>query len=211
VRTRYAPSPTGFPHIGNYRTALFEWLAARHSGGQFVLRVEDTDRKRLVPGSIEGIMEGLRWLGLEWDEGPDIGGPYGPYLQSERLDTYKEYAEQLIASGHAYGCYCTEERLAAMRAEQEARKQPTGYDRRCRFLTAEERAAREAEGLPAVVRFAAPIKGTTTFHDFLRGDITVDNSTIDDMVLLKSDGYPTYNFANIIDDHLMNITHVIRG
>jgi len=211
VRTRYAPSPTGFPHIGNYRTALFEWLAARHSGGQFVLRVEDTDRKRLVPGSIEGIMEGLRWLGLEWDEGPDIGGPYGPYLQSERLDTYKEYAEQLIASGHAYGCYCTEERLAAMRAEQEARKQPTGYDRRCRFLTAEERAAREAEGLSAVVRFAAPIKGTTTFHDFLRGDITVDNSTIDDMVLLKSDGYPTYNFANIIDDHLMNITHVIRG
>src|SRR5260221_12854768 len=176
VRTRYAPSPTGFPHIGNYRTALFEWLAARHSGGQFVLRVEDTDGKRLVPGSIEGIMEGLRWLGLEWDEGPDIGGPYGPYLQSDRLDTYKEYAERLIASGHAYGCYCTEERLAAMRAEQEARKQPTGYDRRCRFLTAEERAAREAEGLPAGGRFAAPPAGTTTSPDSLRRRTTAATS-----------------------------------
>jgi glutamyl-tRNA synthetase len=211
VRTRYAPSPTGFPHIGNYRTALFEWLAARHSGGQFVLRVEDTDRKRLVPGSIEAIMEGLRWLGLTWDEGPDVGGPYGPYLQSERLDTYKEYAEQLIAQGDAYRCYCTEERLAEMRAEQEARKEPTRYDRRCRYLTPEQRAANEAAGMSSVVRFAAPLEGQTTYHDFLRGDITFDNTTIDDMILLKSDNYPTYNFANIVDDHLMDITHVIRG
>ena len=211
VRTRYAPSPTGFPHIGNYRTALFEWLTARHAGGQFVLRVEDTDRKRMVAGSIEAIMEGLRWLGLEWDEGPDTGGPYGPYLQSERLDTYQESADWLIEHGHAYHCYCTEERLAQMRAEQEARKQPTGYDRRCRYLSPEERAANEASGLPSVVRFAAPIEGTTTYHDFLRGDLTFDNSTIDDMILLKSDNYPTYNFANIVDDHLMAITHVIRG
>jgi glutamyl-tRNA synthetase len=211
VRTRYAPSPTGFPHIGNYRTAIFEWLAARHSGGAFVLRIEDTDRKRLVPGSLEAIMEGLRWLGLTWDEGPDVGGAYGPYTQSDRLATYKEYGERLIAQGDAYRCYCTEERLEAMRAEQEARKEPTRYDRRCRFLTPTERAANEAAGQASVVRFAAPIEGQTTYHDFLRGDITFENSTIDDMVLLKSDGYPTYNFANIIDDHLMDITHVIRG
>jgi glutamyl-tRNA synthetase len=211
VRTRYAPSPTGLPHIGNYRTALFEWLTARHSGGKFVLRVEDTDRKRLVPGSMEAIMEGLRWIGLEWDEGPDIGGPYGPYLQSQRLDTYLEYAEKLIEQGDAYYCYCTEERLEQMRAEQEARKEPTHYDRRCRYLTPEERAGNEAAGLPRVVRFAAPIEGQTTYHDFLRGDITFDNATIDDMILLKSDQYPTYNFANIVDDHLMDISHVIRG
>ena len=211
VRTRYAPSPTGRPHIGNYRTALFEWLTARHAGGKFVLRVEDTDRKRLDPGSMEDIMEGLRWLGLEWDEGPDVGGPYGPYLQSERLDTYMEYAEQLVEQGDAYYCYCTEERLDQMRREQEARKEPTHYDRRCRYLTPEERAANETAGLPKVVRFAAPLDGETTYHDFLRGDITFDNATIDDMILLKSDHYPTYNFANIIDDHLMDITHVIRG
>jgi glutamyl-tRNA synthetase len=211
IRSRYAPSPTGFPHIGNYRTAIFEWLAARHTGGKFVLRIEDTDRKRLVPGSIDAILEGLRWLGLTWDEGPDVGGPYGPYTQSERLAIYQEHAEQLIASGHAYRCYCTEERLAQLRAEQEARKQPTGYDRRCRYLTPEERARNETEGLPSVVRFAAPLEGTTTYHDFLRGDLTFDNATIDDMVLLKSDGYPTYNFANIVDDHLMDITHVMRG
>lgn len=211
VRTRYAPSPTGFPHIGNYRTALFEWLAARHAGGQFLLRVEDTDRNRLVGGSLEAILEGLRWLGLDWDEGPDRGGRYGPYFQSARLDIYRGQAEVLLERGHAYRCYCTEERLERMRAEQEARKQPTGYDRRCRFLAPEERAARAAQGLPAVVRFAAPVDGQTTYHDFLRGDITFDNRTIDDMILLKSDGFPTYNFANIVDDHLMAITHVIRG
>lgn len=211
VRTRYAPSPTGFPHIGNYRTALFEWLAARHTNGKFVLRVEDTDRKRLVPGSIEAIQEGLKWLGLDWDEGPDVGGQYGPYMQSERLDLYREYGEKLIAQGDAYRCYCTEERLEQMRAEQIARKEPTHYDRRCRWLTPEQRAANEAEGLSSVIRFAAPLDGQTTYHDFLRGDITFDNTTIDDMILLKSDGYPTYNFANIIDDHLMAITHVIRG
>ncbi len=211
VRTRYAPSPTGLPHIGNYRTALFEWLAARHAGGQFILRVEDTDRKRLVPASLEAIEEGLRWLGLDWDEGPDIGGPVGPYLQSERLPLYREHAEWLVARGLAYRCSCTEERLSQMRAEQEARRQPTGYDRRCRLLTTEERADLASRSVPTVIRFAAPLEGQTTYHDYLRGDITFENSTIDDMILLKSDGYPTYNFANIVDDHLMGITHVIRG
>ncbi len=211
VRTRFAPSPTGLPHIGNYRTALFAWLLARHSGGQFLLRIEDTDRTRFVEGAVEGTMEALRWLGLDWDEGPDRGGPYGPYVQSERLDLYRENAEWLVAHGHAYWCYCSPERLEQLRAEQEARKEPTGYDRRCRHLTEEQRAASEAQGIKPVIRFAAPLEGTTTFTDALRGEITVQNRTIDDMVLLKSDGYPTYNFANIVDDHLMAISHVIRG
>jgi glutamyl-tRNA synthetase len=211
VRTRYAPSPTGFHHIGNYRTALFAYLVAKHAGGQFIFRVEDTDRKRYVEGSLEAAMAGLRWLGMDWDEGPEVGGPLGPYFQSERLDIYREHAERLIETGHAYRCYCTEERLEALRREQEARKQPTGYDRRCRYLAPDERAAREAEGLPSVVRFAAPVEGTTTYRDALRGDLTFDNATLDDMVLLKSDSYPTYNFANIVDDHLMEITHVIRA
>ncbi len=211
VRTRFAPSPTGFPHIGNYRTALYAWLLARHHGGQFLLRIEDTDQKRFVPGSLEAILEGLRWLGLTWDEGPDVGGAYGPYTQSERLDIYRERAEWLVEHGHAYYCYCTEERLEQLRAEQTARKEPTGYDRHCRHLTAEERAAREADGLRSVVRFAAPLEGETVWRDALRGEITVQNRTLDDMVLLKSDGYPTYNFANIVDDHLMAISHVIRG
>src|SRR5215831_9315965 len=211
VRTRFAPSPTGFPHIGNYRTALYAWLLARHHGGQFVLRIEDTDRARFVPGSLEAIMDGLRWLGLTWDEGPDAGGAYGPYTQSERLDIYRERAEWQVEHGHAYYCYCTVERLERLRAEQTARKEPTGYDRHCRHLSAEERATREAEGLGAVVRFAAPLEGETVWRDALRGEITVQNRTLDDMVLLKSDGYPTYNFANIVDDHLMAISHVIRG
>ncbi|MFI5271668.1 MAG: glutamate--tRNA ligase [Ktedonobacterales bacterium] len=211
IRTRFAPSPTGLPHIGNYRTAIFAWLAARSTGGQFLVRIEDTDRKRFVPGALEGILDGLRWLGLDWDEGPEVGGPVGPYFQSERLAIYREHAELLIEKGAAYRCYCTEAELEAMRAEQRARGVPEGYDRRCRVLTQAERSAREAEGLPSVVRFAAPETGTTTYHDFLRGDITRDNATINDMILLKSDHYPTYNFANIVDDHLMEITHVIRG
>jgi glutamyl-tRNA synthetase len=211
VRTRFAPSPTGLPHIGNYRTALFAWLLARHGGGQFLLRIEDTDRTRFVEGAVENTMEALRWLGLDWDEGPDVGGPYGPYIQSERLALYRENAEWLVEHGHAYKCYCSPARLEQLRAEQEARKEPTGYDRHCRYLTDEQRAAYEAQGIAPVIRFAAPLEGTTTFTDALRGDITVQNRTIDDMVLLKSDSYPTYNFANIVDDHLMAITHVIRG
>ena len=211
VRTRFAPSPTGLLHIGNFRTALFAWLLARHGGGQFVVRIEDTDRTRFVEGAVENTMEGLRWLGLTWDEGPDIGGPYGPYIQSERLDLYRENAEWLVKHGHAYYCYCSTERLEQLRAQQEARKEPTGYDRRCRYLSEEQRAAYETQGIAPVIRFAAPLSGTTTFTDALRGDITVQNRTLDDMVLLKSDRYPTYNFANIVDDHLMAISHVIRG
>ena len=211
ARTRFAPSPTGLPHIGNYRTAIFAWLWARHTGGQFLVRIEDTDRKRLVPGAQESILDGLRWLGLDWDEGPEVGGPVGPYFQSERLDIYREHAEMLIEKGAAYRCYCTEAELEQMRAEQRERKEPEHYDRRCRYLTPEQRNERETQGLSSVVRFAAPETGKTTYHDLLRGDITIDNSTIDDMILLKSDTFPTYNFANIVDDHLMNITHVIRG
>jgi glutamyl-tRNA synthetase len=211
VRVRFAPSPTGFPHIGNIRTAVFDWLFARHEGGTFVLRIEDTDRARTVPGSLEEIMYVLRWAGMDWDEGPEAGGDFGPYFQSERLDVYGEYAEKLIESGHAYYCYCTSERLEQMRSEQQAAGKPTGYDRRCRNLSAEERARLDAEGGRKVVRFAMPETGTTTYHDFIRGDLSFDNSLQDDFVMLKSDGFPTYNFASIIDDHLMEITHVIRG
>jgi glutamyl-tRNA synthetase len=211
ARTRFAPSPTGFLHIGSFRTALFAWLLARHTGGQFLLRIEDTDQTRKVEGSIEYTMESLRWLGLEWDEGPDKGGKFGPYQQSERLGIYVKHAAWLVEHGHAYTCYCSPQRLEALRKEQEARKQPTGYDRRCRFLTDAERKAQEDAGIKPVIRFAAPLEGETTFTDYVRGPITVKNSTLDDMVLLKSDGFPTYNFANIVDDHLMQITHVLRG
>ena len=211
VRTRFAPSPTGLLHLGGIRTALFAWLAARHSGGQFLLRIEDTDQNRFDPASLENIKEGMRWLGLEWDEGPDVGGEFGPYVQSERQDLYVKYADELIEKGCAYRCYCTTERLAEMRAEQEKKKLTMGYDRFCRNLSAEERAAKEAEGLPSVVRFAMPIDGATTFHDLVRGDITVENSQLQDYVLLKADGFPTYHLAVLVDDYLMKITHVLRG
>ncbi|MEN6372917.1 MAG: glutamate--tRNA ligase [Armatimonadota bacterium] len=211
VRVRFAPSPTGSPHIGNIRTAVFDWLFARHEGGTFVLRIEDTDRTRLVPGALEEIMHDLKWAGLQWDEGPDIGGPYGPYTQSERLENYQKYAQQLIDQGLAYKCYCTSERLAEMRKQQEAEKRPTGYDRRCRNLSSEERAKLDAEGTPFVVRFAMPESGTTAFKDLVRGEVTFDNSLQDDFVMLKSDGFPTYHFASVVDDHLMQITHVLRG
>lgn len=211
VRVRFAPSPTGPPHIGNVRTALFNWLFARHHGGKFILRIEDTDVARRVPGSLEAILDGLRWLGLQWDEGPEVGGPYGPYFQSERLHLYREYAERLIESGHAYRCYCTTEELAQMRQEQQARNEAVGYDRRCRFLSPAERAKKEAASLASVVRFAIPLEGETTYHDLLRGDVTIQNSVLDDFVMLKSDGYPTYHFAVVVDDHLMKITHVLRA
>lgn len=211
VRVRYAPSPTGAPHIGNLRTALFNWLWARHNNGKFVLRVEDTDQAREVDNGLELIMESLRFLGMNWDEGPDIGGAYGPYHQSERLPIYKKYADQLVEKGAAYYCYCTSEELARMRQEQEARGEPTRYDRRCRWLTAEQRAEREAQGLPRVVRLAVPLEGFTTLPDFIHGDITIPNADVDDQVLMKSDGFPTYHMAVVIDDHLMEITHVMRG
>jgi glutamyl-tRNA synthetase len=211
ARVRFAPSPTGYLHLGGLRTALFGWLWARHTGGQFILRIEDTDQKRYNPDSLADLMRGLRWLGLDWDEGPDVGGPYGPYVQSERKEIYAEHVQYLLDTGHAYRCYCTSERLTALREEQRKNKQRTGYDRHCRYLTPEERAAKEAEGLPSVVRLAVPEAGATTFVDLLRGKITTDNEQLEDAVLLKSDGLPTYHLAVVVDDHLMKITHVLRG
>jgi len=211
VRVRFAPSPTGSPHIGSLRTALFVWLWARHSGGKFVLRVEDTDQKREVENGLELIMDSLRFLGLNWDEGPDVGGPYGPYIQSQRLPIYQAHVQQLLASGHAYYCYCTPARLEQMRKEQQARGESTRYDRKCRNLSPEERAAHERAGEPKVVRLAVPLEGHTTLHDFIHGDLTIANAGVDDQVLIKSDGFPTYHLAVVVDDHLMKITHVMRA
>lgn len=211
VRVRIAPSPTGFAHIGTAHTALFNWLFARHHGGAFVVRIEDTDRKRLVPGAVESIIDMLRWLELDVDEGPYAGGPYGPYYQSERLDLYNREIETLIGRGHAYRCYCTPERLAAVNAEKQRNRQPPGYDRHCRFLGDEERRQADASGVTPVVRLAVPLEGSTIVHDVIRGDIEFDNATLQDAVLMKSDGYPTYHFAAMVDDHEMQITHIMRG
>jgi glutamyl-tRNA synthetase len=212
VRVRYAPSPTGYPHIGNIRTALFNWLFARHAGGKFIVRIEDTDQSRKVEGAVEQILESLRWLGLDWDEGPEAGGDCGPYYQSQRLDRYQRHAQQLVDGGHAYPCYCSPERLALMRTQMAQRKESLRtYDRHCRALGADERARFESQGIVPVVRFKVPLGGQTTFHDLIRGDITFDNAELDDLVLLKSDGYPTYHLANIVDDHDMKISHVMRA
>jgi glutamyl-tRNA synthetase len=211
VRVRFAPSPTGYPQVGNIRTAIFDWLFARHTGGSFILRIEDTDLARIVPGSLEAILNGLRWLGLDWDEGPEAGGDYGPYFQSQRLNLYKAAADKLIEQGDAYYCYCSSERLEQMRQEQVAHKQPPGYDRACRNLTREDCARYEAAGIKPVVRFKVPDGSRTAFTDTIYGEVSFENSTIDDFVMLKSDGYPTYNFANVVDDHAMKISHVIRG
>ena len=211
VRVRFAPSPTGFPHLGNIRTALFNWLYARHTGGTFIVRIEDTDIARKVKGALEGILGGLRWLGLDWDEGPEVGGKYGPYFQSQRLDLYREAAKRLVVQGDAYYCYCSPERLAEMRAKQQKGKQSIGYDRHCRDLTEAERQRKEKEGITPVVRFKMPLEGQTSFNDIIWGEVTVENSTLDDYVLLKSDGYPTYHLANVVDDHLMEISHVLRA
>ncbi len=208
ARVRYAPSPTGEPHVGNIRTALFNWLYAKHTGGQFILRIEDTDQNRLAPGALDAILGSLRWLGLEWDEGPEVDGPYGPYFQSQRLQLYQEKADLLIAQDNAYTCYCSPERLDAMRKEQQRRKEPPKYDRRCRDLPESSKAL---DGITPVVRFKTPLDGRTSFYDLIRGEIIVDNSTLDDFVLLKSDGFPTYHLANVIDDHLMEITHILRA
>jgi glutamyl-tRNA synthetase len=211
VRDRYAPSPTGIPHVGNIRTALFNYLLARRHGGTFMLRIEDTDQKRLDENALDGIKESLRWLGLDWDEGPDVGGPYEPYVQSERLAIYAEHARILIEKSAAYECFCSPERLDQVRAEQQKRKEPPRYDRFCRELTDEQRAAKRAEGITPVVRFKMPLDGVTLAADFLRGEIEFENATLDDFVLLKSDGFPTYQLGAIVDDHLMGITHVLRG
>jgi len=211
VRTRFAPSPTGYLHIGGLRTALYAYLIAKKNGGKFVLRIEDTDRERLVKGAVEMIVKTLDETGLVPDEGPHVGGPYGPYVQSERRAIYREQAGALIERGGAYRCFCTKDRLDALRAEGEARGETFMYDRRCRDLPPEESRARAEAGEPFVVRQKVPETGTAGFTDAIFGAVTVDNATLDDGVLLKSDGLPTYNFANVVDDHLMEITHVVRG
>ena len=211
VRVRYPPSPTGEPHVGNVRTAIFNWLFARHHGGAFLIRIEDTDQARKVEGAVEGQLGALSWLGIDWDEGPDIGGPYGPYVQSERLPLYEDAAGRLLESGAAYRCYCSTERLAEMRRQQARSKSPGGYDRRCRDLTDGERSEIERTGAASVVRFRMPFEGSTSVTDLVRGEVTFENRLVDDFVMLKSDGFPTYHLANVVDDHLMEISHVMRA
>jgi len=210
TRTRFAPSPTGYMHIGNLRTALYAYLLARKDDGVFILRIEDTDTAREVPGAVEAIYTGLRAAGIEWDEGPDVGGDFGPYVQTQRRELYREYAQKLIDDGAAYPCFCTAEQLQQKRDEVTAAGGVYVYDRCCRDLPKDEAAARMASEAYCV-RQRVPTTGTTTYDDVLFGAITVDNDVLDDMVLLKTDGLPTYNFANVVDDHLMGITHVVRG
>lgn len=211
ARVRFAPSPTGRLHIGGARTALYDYLFARKTGGQFILRIEDTDRNRYDPDAEQEFYATLRWLGLEWDEGPDRGGPHGPYRQSERLQIYQEYIRKLIDLGSAYYCFCSQERLEQVRELQRKRKEPPHYDGHCRSIPPDEALARVEAGEQAVVRFRVPHSGQTTGVDLLRGEITVENTSIDDYILLKSSGMPVYHFAAILDDHLMGITHVLRG
>lgn len=211
ARVRFAPSPTGSFHIGGARTALYDYLFARQTGGQFILRVEDTDRKRFVEGAEEEMMESLHWLGLDWDEGPDVGGPFGPYRQSERSQVYRDHAERLIESGHAYPCFCSPERLDQVRKLQQQRKKPPRYDGLCRKLDPQEAAQRIENGEAYVIRFKTPQQGRTVAKDLLRGAIEVENASLDDYVLLKSDGLPVYHLAAMVDDHLMQITHVLRS
>ena len=211
VRVRFAPSPTGSLHIGGLRTALFNWLFARHYGGKFILRIEDTDQKRYDPTALDTLTEALQWAGLQWDEGPDMGGRYGPYVQSERLEHYHQWANWLVENGKAYKCYCTPERLKQVNDEKAARNEPKGYDRHCRNLTDAQRAEREAQGLTSVTRLKMPLDGQTIGHDLVRGDVGFDNNKLQDSVLLKSDGFPTYHLANVVDDHLMEISHVMRA
>ncbi|MDE6733444.1 MAG: glutamate--tRNA ligase, partial [Oscillospiraceae bacterium] len=211
VRTRFAPSPTGYMHIGNLRTALYTYLLAKKQCGKFILRIEDTDRERYVEGAVDVIYKTLRDCGLNWDEGPDVGGDFGPYIQSERMGMYKDFAEELVKKGEAYYCFCTKERLEELAAVQKASNISPMYDRHCRRLSKEEIDENIKNGVPYVIRQAIPEEGSTTFHDEIYGDITVENSILDDQILLKTDGMPTYNFANVIDDHTMQITHVVRG
>ncbi|NDO50235.1 glutamate--tRNA ligase [Lachnospiraceae bacterium MD335] len=213
VRCRFAPSPTGKMHVGNLRSALYEFLIAKHAGGDFVFRIEDTDRERYVEGATEIIYNTLEKTGLVYDEGPDKDKGYGPYVQSERVKAgiYMKYAKELVDKGEAYYCFCDKERLASLKSEVVEGKEITVYDKHCLGLSKEEVEEKLASGIPYVIRQNNPTEGTTSFHDELYGDISVDNSELDDMILIKSDGYPTYNFANVVDDHLMEITHVVRG
>jgi glutamyl-tRNA synthetase len=211
VRTRFAPSPTGRMHLGSARSALYPFLYARRTGGTFILRIEDTDLRRTVPGAEQELIEGLRWLGIDYDEGPDIGGPCGPYRQTERRDIYHEHAWKLVELGHAFPCFCPPDRLEKVRQEQMKKKQNPRYDGTCRSLDPDEARRRVAAGEKYVIRFKMPKEGTITTTDLLRGPISTENSALDDSVLLKSDGLPTYHLAAMVDDHLMGITHVIRG
>lgn len=210
VRVRFAPSPTGFLHLGGARTALFNWAFARKHRGFFILRIEDTDLTRSTEESVQVILESLKWLGLFWDEGPEVGGPYGPYFQSQRLHLYREHAGRLLKEGLAYECFCTPEELKERKERTIARGGSWKYDRRCLYLDSREKEVLQREGRKPVLRFRIP-EGTTTFIDMLRGDVTFENGELDDFVILKSDGMPTYNFACVVDDALMRITHVIRG
>ena len=205
--TRFAPSPTGYMHIGNLRTALYSYLVAKHDDGNFILRIEDTDRERLVEGATDVIKSTLKMTGLNWDEGPDVGGDHGPYVQSERKEIYMEYAKKLVEMGHAYYCFCTKERLEKLHEEDAT----GGYDRHCRNLSKEEVEANLAAGVPFVIRQKMPLEGTTSYVDSVFGEITMDNAELQDQILMKADGYPTYNFCHVIDDHLMGVTHVVRG
>lgn len=215
VRTRFAPSPTGSLHIGGLRTALWAWLFARHHGGKFILRIEDTDQKRFDPTALQTLMEALRWIGIDWDEGPEVGGEYGPYVQSERLDHYQKWAQWLVDHDHAYHCYCSSERLAQVTKDKQAAGLPPGYDRRCRFASPEERerlaAECAAEGRKPVIRLKMPLDGETRFTDLVRGEVVFENKDVQDAVILKADGFPTYHLAVVIDDHLMQISHVTRA
>ena len=211
ARTRFAPSPTGRMHIGNARSALYPFLLARHTGGTFILRIEDTDRKRYSPGAEQELIDGLHWLGMDYDEGPDIGGPHGPYRQTERREIYDEYAWKLVELGHAFPCFCTPERLDKVRQEQIKKKQNPRYDGTCRKLDPGEARRRAQGGERYVIRFKMPKEGSITTSDLLRGSITTENAALDDSILVRSDGLPTYHLAAIVDDHLMEITHVIRG
>ena len=211
VRVRFAPSPTGRTHLGSGRTALYNYLLARQTGGQFILRIEDTDRKRYNAESEQELIDSLHWLGIQWDEGPDIGGPHTPYHQSQRKDIYLQHARQLIEMGHAYYCFCSPERLARVRQEQQKRRDPSHYDGTCRLLSPSESAQRVDDGESHVIRFKTPQDGSITVSDRLRGEITVNNYNIDDYIIVKSDGLALYHLAAMVDDHLMSITHVIRG
>ena len=205
--TRFAPSPTGYMHIGNLRTALYSYLVAKHDDGNFILRIEDTDRERLVEGATDVIKSTLKMTGLNWDEGPDVGGEHGPYVQSERKEIYMEYAKKLVEMGHAYYCFCTKERLEQLHEDDAT----SGYDRHCRNLSKEEVEANLAAGVPFVIRQKMPLDGTTSYVDSVFGEISMNNSELQDQILMKADGYPTYNFCHVIDDHLMGVTHVVRG
>jgi nondiscriminating glutamyl-tRNA synthetase len=211
TRVRFAPSPTGFVHVGSLRTALYNYLFARHTGGVNILRVEDTDQTRYVEGAVENLLRTMEWVGITFDEGPVHGGECGPYTQSERTDIYRKYADELVANGKAYPCFCSAERLDRVRKEMQAAGQPPMYDRHCRNLSADEVKAKIDAGEKHVIRLRVPLGETITFTDLIRDDVSFESKTIDDQVLLKSDGFPTYHLANVVDDKLMKITHVIRG